>query len=67
MTKRRGARGWPPKGAYPLPGGGYGLDRTYVTKDGRRLHSKAHLKAEPDTKKLALAIIKLAEHINRKG
>ena len=61
MTKRRHAPSWPPKGSYPHPGGGYGHDHIYVTKDGRRISITAKLKAEPDTKDLARAILELAK------
>ncbi len=65
MTKRMRAHSWPPKGSYPLPGGGYGLDGIHVTKDGRRIRTTAHLKAEPDLKALAGALLEHAKHLDK--
>ena len=65
MTKRKHAPNWPPKGSYPLPDGGYGLDRTYVGKNGRRIRITSKLKAEPDLKALARALIEHAGQLNQ--
>jgi hypothetical protein len=66
MTKRKHARGWPPKGSYPLPGGGYALDgRNNATKSGRKIVVTAKLRTEPDLEKLALAVIELAKHLDK--
>ena len=57
MTKRRHALR--PKGSYPHPDGGY------IVESGRRLKIIAHHKAEPDTKAIAKALIRLADRTNR--
>ena len=49
MPKRRHAHRWPPKGSYPHPDGGYVLPGK--AKNG--IQVTGHLKAEPDTEKLA--------------
>jgi len=64
MTKRRHAHR--PKGSYLHPDGGYIVESTHVTKNGRRLKVIAHHKAEPDTKAIAKALIKLAEQLHRR-
>lgn len=63
ITKRRHARGWPPKGSYPHPASGH--IHQGPKKPGQRIRVTAHLKAEPDTKKLALAVIELAKYLDK--
>ena len=61
MTKRKHARSWPPKGSYRLPDGSYAHDSvSQPDKHGRRVRITAKLK-DIDTKKLAKAIVALAE------
>lgn len=60
MSKRRRARSWPQKGSYPHPAGGYIVHGP--VKPGQRIRVVGHLKAEPDTEKLAKALIELAKH-----
>lgn len=62
MPKRKRARKWPPKGSYPHPDGGYVLP---TTKGKNGIRVTGHLKAEPDTKALAMAIIELAKHLDK--
>jgi hypothetical protein len=57
MVKRRRPRQWPPKGSYPHPDGGH---ITPTTGSGR-IRITGHLKAEPDLKRLAEAIVKHVE------
>jgi len=59
--KRRHARRWPPKGSYPHPASG----RIGPTRQHGRIRATAHLKAEPDTRKLAEAVVQLAENLER--
>jgi len=61
--KRRPARSRPPKGSYPHPTGGHILPGPRDPRN--RIHVTAHLKAEPDTKMLAEAIVKLAEQLGQ--
>jgi hypothetical protein len=62
MTRCRPARSWPPKGAYPHPAGGYiGPTRTH-----RGIQVTTHLRAEPDTKRLALTVIELARQLGKR-
>ncbi|MCP4303960.1 MAG: hypothetical protein GY788_03580 [bacterium] len=55
-----------PEGSYPHPDGGYIVECTHVTKNGRRLKIIAHHKVEPDTKAIAKALIELAEQLRRR-
>ncbi len=64
MTKRRHAHR--PTGSYPHPGGGYLVESSHVTKDGRRLRIIAHHKAEPDNKAIAKALIELAKELRQR-
>ena len=66
MPKRKPARRWPPKGAYPLPGGGYAQDQDHINKDGQQIHLRYHLKAEPDLERLARVLLKLAKEQSRR-
>ncbi len=66
MTKRRHARSWPPKGAYRLPDGSHGHDHVgKPDKHSRRIRITAKLNKDIDTKKLARAIVALAEQLIR--
>lgn len=49
-----------PKGAYRLPQGGHVTESVHVAK-GRRIRIRAVHRAEPDYKKLALALLELAK------
>jgi len=62
MPKRQKKRSssWPPKGAYPLPDGNYGLDSESII-NGTRIKITGVLRAEPDLKALAKAFVELAE------
>ena len=64
MARRKRVRSWPPKGSYPHPAGGYIHHGPRTSGSGIKV--TAHLKAEPDTKKLALAVIELAKHLDRR-
>lgn len=48
LAKRR--RADRPKGSYPHPDGGYLVNSSYVTKNGRRIKVTAHHKTQRDTK-----------------
>lgn len=63
MKRRKRARAWPPKGSYPHPAGGYILEGPVVPGQGIRV--SAHLKAEPDMKKLTHVVIMLAKQLAR--
>jgi hypothetical protein len=64
MSKRKHARNWSPRGSYLHPAGGYILPGG--RRPGDRIRVTAHLKAEPDTEKLARAIVELAKHLDKK-
>ncbi len=57
MPRRKPSRQWPPKGAYPLPGGGYAQD----SRSKNDVHLRFHLREEPDLERLARVIIELAK------
>ena len=61
MTKRIHAHR--PKGSYPHPSGGYIVERSYATADGRRLKILAHHKADRDAEALARVFVRLAEDL----
>jgi hypothetical protein len=61
MKRRKRARKWPPKGSYPHPDGGY-VGPT-IRHHGVRV--AAHFKTEPDTKKLADAVLRLVKDLGR--
>jgi len=63
IPKRSRARSWPPKGSYPHPAGGHILRGK--RGHGNRIQVTGHLRAEPDTKKLAEAIVRLAGQLGR--
>ncbi|MCP3996508.1 MAG: hypothetical protein GY722_15850 [bacterium] len=63
MKKRR-KRGWPPKGAYPHPKGGYILEME--PKPGDRIRVIGHQREEPDLEALAKAVVELAYELEKR-
>lgn len=61
MPKGKPKHGWPPKGSYPHPAGGHIVHKP--VRSGQRIRVVGHLKAQPDTKGLALAIVELTKHL----
>ena len=65
-NKRRSRRkGKYPKGAVPLPGGGYALTTSSRDANGRTIRITGIVREEPDLESLAKAMIQLAEDVNK--